>query len=256
MIYLFPALQEGGLLGGKLTRTWELVLVYAAVALIAYLLGSVSTAVILSKKKYGYDIREYGSGNAGMTNMGRTFGAKAAVFTALGDIAKALISLLVGYFAVGDRGLYIAGLFCIVGHSFPLFFHFKGGKGVIVSAVTILLMDPVIFLLVLVIWILMFFSTRIVSAASITAAFFYPLLVALIYRFNGKPRLEYILCSLFIGLFVVAMHRDNIRRMLNREEKKVDFSKWKKKREEKKKKAERAERLSQNQKKDENGHDH
>ena len=251
MIYLFPALRDGGLLGSRLTADWEIWLIYAAVAVLAYLFGSISTAVLLSKKLYCYDIREYGSGNAGMTNMGRTFGAKAAVFTALGDVAKALISLLIGYFAIGDRGLYIAGLFCIVGHSFPVFFHFKGGKGVIVSAVTILLIDPVVFLLVLAIWLLMFLSTRIVSAASITAAFFYPLLVALMYRYEGKPRLEYIVCSLFIGLFVIAMHRENIRRMINREEKKVDFAKWKKKREEKKKKAERAAKFAdQNEKKD------
>ena len=242
MIYLFPALRSGGFLASHLSATWEIILAYVLIALCAYLLGSVNTAILISRKKYGYDIREYGSGNAGMTNMGRTFGAKAAVFTALGDIFKALVALSVGYFALGDRALYIAGFFCIVGHCFPLYFGFRGGKGVIVSAVTILLMDPVIFLLVLAIFLLMFFATRIISASSITAAFFYPLLVAGIYRLRGTPRLEYVMFSLFIGLFIIAMHRENIRRLINREEKKVDFAKMKKKREEKKKKAARAEK--------------
>lgn len=253
MIYLFPGLKGNGLLVEKLTANWQFYALCAAIAVIAYLLGSINTAILISKKKYGHDIREYGSGNAGMTNMGRTFGKTAAIFTALGDIAKAIAALSVGFFAIGDRGLYIAGLFCIVGHSFPVFFGFRGGKGVIVSAVTILLIDPAIFLLVLAIWIAMFLLTRIVSAASITAAFFYPLLVALIYtHLYQTPRLEYILSSLFIGLFVIAMHRENIRRMINREEKKIDLSKWFKKRREKKKKEERRERFNQQNKDGEN----
>ena len=247
MIYLFPLLRRGGLLAEHLSADWELILAYVLIAVAAYLLGSINTAVLLSKKKYGYDIREYGSGNAGMTNMGRTFGAKAAVFTALGDSLKALVALCIGYFALGDRSLYIAGFFCIVGHCFPLYFGFRGGKGVIVAAVTILLMDPVVFLFVLAIFLLMFFATRIISASSITAAFFYPLLVAGVYRFRGEPRLEYTLFSLFIGLFVIAMHRDNIRRLINREEKKIDFAKMKKKREEKKKKAERQKKNGEDQ---------
>ena len=138
---------------------------------------------------------------------------------------KALVAVGVGYFVMGDRGSYIAGFFCLIGHSFPLYFHFKGGKGVIVSAITILFIDPLVFLILILIFALMFFATKIVSASSITAAFFYPVIVYGFHR--SAPDLIYISFSLFIGLFVIAMHRENIHRLMNHTEKKVEFGKKK-----------------------------
>lgn len=205
---------------------WALALMalaYVFVGLQAYLLGSINTAVIISKKCYGYDIRDYGSGNAGMTNMFRSFGTKAGLLTLAGDMAKALCAVVIAFLVLGGPGQYVAGFFCLIGHSFPLFHKFRGGKGIIVSGITILLIDPLVFLVLLLVWALMFFATKIISAASLTVAFFYPLVV---YAFNMRtPSLTYILFSLFIGLFVIAMHRENIHRILNKTEKKFTIHK-------------------------------
>lgn len=228
MKYLIP--YEGFLLlwGRENGMTlWIYLLFLALVGITGYLFGSVNTAVIVSKTLYGKDVRDYGSGNAGMTNMFRAFGKKAGFLTLAGDSLKALFAVGIGYFLLGDRGSYVAGFFCLIGHSFPLFFHFKGGKGVVVSAITILFIDPLVFLVLILIFGLMFLASRIVSASSITAAFFYPIVVYGFHR--ATPDLIYTAFSLFIGLFVIAMHRENIRRLIDRTEKKVEFGKNKKK---------------------------
>lgn len=227
MRYFFDyVISEFGLLGSKLVESnvstqnylifFALSLVF--IALCGYLLGSINPAILISKKFYGYDIRDYGSGNAGMTNMFRTFGKKAGFLTLLGDVAKALVAVVIGFALLGNKGQYVAGFFCLLGHSFPVYFKFKGGKGVIVSAITILLIDPLVFLALVVIFGLMFAATQIISASSITAAFFYPVVV---YAFNVQsPDLIFILFSLFIACFVIAMHKENIHRLLNKTEKK------------------------------------
>lgn len=227
MRYFFDyVISEFGLLGSKLVESnvstqnylifFALSLVF--IALCGYLLGSINSAILISKKFYGYDIRDYGSGNAGMTNMFRTFGKKAGFLTLLGDVAKALVAVVIGFALLGNKGQYVAGFFCLLGHSFPVYFKFKGGKGVIVSAITILLIDPLVFLALVVIFGLMFAATQIISASSITAAFFYPVVV---YAFNVQsPDLIFILFSLFIACFVIAMHKENIHRLLNKTEKK------------------------------------
>jgi len=207
-------------------------LIYAILATVligaaAYLLGSINSAILISKKMYGYDVRDYGSGNAGMTNMFRSFGKKAGFLTLAGDVAKALVAVMIGFCLMGNPGQYVAGFFCLLGHVFPVFFKFKGGKGVIVSAITILLIDPLVFLALVVIFGLMFAATQIISASSITAAFFYPMVV---YAFNvQKPSPIYIIFSFCIAFFVIAMHKENIHRLLNKTEKKFTIGKKEKK---------------------------
>ncbi len=204
-----------------------LIVAFLLCAISAYLLGSINTAILVSKKCYGFDIRDYGSGNAGMTNMFRTFGKKAGFLTLGGDVAKAMVALIIGFLLLGGAGQYVAGFFCLLGHVFPVYYRFKGGKGVIVSAITILLIDPLVFLVLVGIFALMFAATRIISASSITAAFFYPLVV---YAFNvNHPGMLYILFSLFISFIVIAMHRENIHRLLNKTEKKFTIKKDNKK---------------------------
>jgi glycerol-3-phosphate acyltransferase PlsY len=193
----------------------------ALIAVCAYLLGSINSAIIISKGIYKYDVRDYGSGNAGMTNMFRSFGKKAGFLTLGGDVLKALIAVLIGFFVLGSLGQYIAGFFCMLGHSFPVYFKFKGGKGVLVSAITILLIDPVIFLFVLLIFGLMFAATQIISASSITAAFFYPLLV----HAFGNRGIGPLSFALLMAFFVIALHKDNIHRILNKTEKKFTIKK-------------------------------
>ncbi|MBR2634266.1 MAG: glycerol-3-phosphate acyltransferase [Clostridia bacterium] len=203
-----------------------LVVAFLVVAAAAYLLGSINTAIVISTKKYGHDIRGYGSGNAGMTNMFRTFGKAAGFLTLGGDVLKALVSVVLGFCLMGGPGQYVAGFFCMAGHVFPVYYRFKGGKGVIVSAVTVLLIDPLVFAALALIFGLMFAATQIISASSITAAFFYPMVV---YAFNGNaPNILYIVFSIFMSFSVIAMHKDNIHRLLNKTEKKFTIHKDKK----------------------------
>ena len=201
------------------------------IALLAYLIGSISASIIVSKVLKHDDIRNHGSKNAGMTNMFRSFGKKAGFLTLGGDALKALISVVLGYVLLGGAGQYMAGFFCMIGHMFPVYFKFKGGKGVIVSAITILLIDPLVFLVLALLFALMFAATQIISASSLTAAFFMPMVV---YAFNyNHPRLSYIFFSLMISFFVIALHKDNIRRLMNKTEKKFTIKKNDKKEEKK-----------------------
>jgi glycerol-3-phosphate acyltransferase PlsY len=236
MRYFFsePNVDEWGLLGDYLIRNgithngflMFLVLGFLFIALTSYLLGSINSAVLISKTIYGYDVRDYGSGNAGMTNMFRSFGKKAGFLTLAGDVLKALISVVIAFLILGGSGQYVAGFFCMIGHAFPIYFRFKGGKGVIVSAITILLIDPLVFLVLIGIFALMFFATQIISASSLTAAFFFPMVV---YAFNiQKPGITYILFSLLMAIFVIALHRENIHRLINKTEKKFTIKKDKK----------------------------
>ena len=198
------------------------VLFFLITAIVPYLLGSINSAIIISKKIYGYDVRDYGSGNAGMTNMFRSFGKKAGFLTLGSDVLKALISVVLGYVLLGGAGQYMAGFFCMLGHMFPVYFKFKGGKGVIVSAITILLIDPLVFAVLVLLFALMFAATQIISASSLTAAFFFPLVV---YAFNRPCKIEYLFFSLMISFFVIAMHKENIQRLLNKTEKKFTIKK-------------------------------
>ena len=235
MRYFFSdAVNEFGFfLDGKTGMQFFLpaILFFFAIAVSAYLLGSINSAVLISKKIYGYDVRDYGSGNAGMTNMFRSFGKKAGFLTLAGDALKALIAVVIGYVFLGSGGQYVAGFFCMLGHMFPIYFKFKGGKGVIVSAMTILLIDPLVFAVLLVLFALMFAATQIISASSLTAAFFFPMVV---YAFNiNHPRMLDIFFSFMISFFVIAMHKENIHRLMNKTEKKFTIKKSDKKDEKK-----------------------
>ena len=113
---------------------------FAIIAVCAYLFGSLSFAIIVSKVTLGKDIRNYGSGNAGLTNAYRTMGAKKTLFVLLGDIAKGAAAVSVGWALGGPVGKLTAGIFVILGHMFPLYFGFKGGKGVLVGAAAVVFM--------------------------------------------------------------------------------------------------------------------
>lgn len=139
---------------------------------LAYLLGSVDFGILVSKYLYHDDIRTHGSGNAGSTNILRTFGLKAALLTALGDIGKGAVSTLLGRFivewgtgdpALGVYGAYLAAFCAVCGHLWPIWFHFKGGKGVATAAGAILATAPLVVLALAVVFFALAFSTRIVS---------------------------------------------------------------------------------------------
>lgn len=223
-------LQRGLFLQPGMDLRW-LFLGYFLVIAVSYLLGSVNTAVLVSKLVYGDDVRKHGSGNGGMTNMFRVFGKKAGLLTLAGDLLKTFLSVGFAYIFLGSNlgGPYLAGFFCVFGHVFPIYYRFKGGKGVLAAAMTLLMVDPVTFGVAALIFALMFFTTKIVSLSSITAAVMFPLVS---YAFHPQQFIVSVVFSLGLSLFVVVMHKDNIRRLLNREEKPITLGKKKPKKEE------------------------
>lgn len=180
------------------------------IALIAYLLGSFCASIPLSRRCCGGDVRLYGSGNAGATNMARVYGLKAGLATLLLDMLKTVAAMLLGEYFLGGAGKAVAGAFCIIGHCFPLYFGFRGGKGVSVGAALGLMTGlPVLGIIMAV-----FFATaaisRKVSLGSVTAAVSLPLASWL--TSAGE---EIIMMNVFSAALVVFMHRGNISRLIN-----------------------------------------
>lgn len=179
------------------------------IALIAYLLGSFCASIPLSRRCCGGDVRLYGSGNAGATNMARVYGLKAGLATLLLDMLKTVAAMLLGEYFMGGAGKAVAGAFCIIGHCFPLYFEFRGGKGVSVGAALGLMTGlPVLGIIMAV-----FFTTaaisRKVSLGSVTAAVSLPLASWL--TLAGE---EIIMMNVFSAALVVFMHRGNISRLI------------------------------------------
>ena len=206
---------------------------YIIVSIIAYLLGSISFSVIFSKKIGGFDVRTKGSGNAGSTNVLRTVGKKAAVLTLLCDCLKGVVAVLVAVIAGNiaksvDSALLVqlAGIFAVVGHSFPIFFKFKGGKGVATSLGVILIINWRIGLICLVFALLLMILTKFVSLGSVAAAILFPVLTIFIHS-NYIVSGNYIIFGIILALFVIYNHRTNINRLLEGKENKLDFSKLK-----------------------------
>ena len=185
--------------------------------------------LILSKKMYGDDIRTHGSKNAGTTNMMRTYGKKAAFLTILGDILKAVFAVAIGCFAMGiSLGGYVAGLFCVLGHVFPIFYGFRGGKGVATAAAVILMLNPVVFLAVIAVFVIVVIFSRYVSLGSVLAAAVFPLLTyySLFGSENLIPHKGFsFLASFIMALTVILKHRTNLSRLAHGTESKFAFKK-------------------------------
>ncbi len=195
---------------------------FIIIFLISYLLGSISTSIMLSKIKTGKDIRDFGSGNAGATNTLRTLGKGAAIIVLLGDMLKAVISILIAKAIINDQlSVYIASIGVVLGHNFPIYFGFKGGKGVAVSAVACLFADWRIGVFVIILSLLIMITTRYVSLGSIIGAIL-TFLLGFIFRGIDIP---YIIFSIIIGGLAIIMHRKNIVRLLSGNENKLSFSK-------------------------------
>lgn len=228
MMHLFLRYEIGfmGLIGHfwkdiPLPASLFLVLIYV---LIPYLLGSINTAILVSKHFYHDDIRNYGSGNAGFTNVMRTYGKKAAIITFAGDILKTLVAILIGWCVFGYLTAYIAGFACFLGHIFPVFYRFKGGKGVLCMAAILLMLDWRIFLTLVVVFVGIVLATRYISAGSVICAMIFPLMLN---RMNntGIYMIEFV--AIAIAVIVVIKHRSNLKRIFNGTESKFKFKKSK-----------------------------
>lgn len=188
-----------------------------------YLLGSMNFAIIISKLRYRGDIRKHGSGNAGATNMLRTYGRGAAAATLAGDMLKCVAAVLLGSLIWID-GAYLAGLFCVIGHVFPIWHRFKGGKGVASMAVVILMTNPIVFVIMFSVFIIIVASTKYVSLASIMGALLYPLVLNAFDK-SGSG----VLMAFLMSAIVVIMHRGNIKRLLDKTESRTELFGKKKK---------------------------
>lgn len=188
---------------------------YGLIALVAYLLGSISTSVVLSKWVFRSDVRKQGSGNAGATNVARNFGMKAGVATLLGDMLKTIVAMSLGVWLGGEVGKAVSGIACLLGHFYPVFFGFKGGKGISVGAVVAAFVGWRHFAFVVVMFVIGFAVTRIVSVGSVLAAVGLPVALAI---FGGsKPDM---VLGIVGAILVVWMHHQNILRLTRGEEKK------------------------------------
>lgn len=210
-----------------------MIIAYILSAVIAYLLGSISFSVIFSKKIAGIDVRQEGSKNAGTTNVLRTVGKKAAALTLVCDILKGVVAILIAYaisFITEELNaallVQIAGIFAIIGHTFPVFFKFKGGKGIATSLGILLLVNYQIGLICLVFWIIIVAFTRMVSLGSIMAAILFPVLTIFITQ-NYFVEGNYIIFGIIVAVMVVFNHRSNVKRILGGNENKLSFKKAK-----------------------------
>ena len=202
---------------------------YIVVAVIAYLIGSINFSIIISQKMAGFDLRQKGSGNAGTTNILRTVGKKAAVITLVCDILKGVVAIVIAKIIGNiwrdlDSALLIqiAGILVIIGHTFPIFFKFKGGKGVATSLGVLLTTNWQIGLICLVFALVLMALTQMVSVGSIAAAILYPVLTLFIHQ-NYMAEGSYIISAIILAILVVFNHRENVKRILTGTENKISF---------------------------------
>lgn len=194
-------------------------------AVIGYLLGSLNTSIIVGKL-YKIDVRNHGSGNAGATNTLRVLGKIPALLVVLGDFLKGAIACLIGRYLAGETfpqvyaGEYIGGLFAVLGHNWPVYFGFKGGKGVMTSFAVVLMFSPWAALISLLCFIVIVALTKYVSLGSMIGAVLFPIAAFLL-----KEPAMMVGTGAFLGLLIVVRHRSNIKRLIAGEEKKLSFNK-------------------------------
>jgi acyl phosphate:glycerol-3-phosphate acyltransferase len=189
-------------------------------ALAGYLLGSLNSSLIVGKF-YRVDVRQHGSGNAGTTNTLRTLGKKAALFVLLGDIVKGVLAYIAGYCIYGGHfGGMLCGTAAVLGHVWPVYFGFKGGKGVLTSLAVLMMIDWPIALSLLGVFIIILLISRYVSLGSIIAAFLFPTMAIALGR-----NTETIIFSTIIAVLIIFKHHTNIKRLFEGTESRFSFRK-------------------------------
>ncbi len=221
------------------TLEWLMALLVSVV--VAYLLGSINSGIVVSRLVYHDDVRKYGSGNAGLTNVMRTYGKKAAGLTLLGDTMKMAVSLLLAgalfgfdyHFCMAMSFVpYLVGLSCIIGHIKPIYYHFKGGKGVLSFATLALVLTPLHFVVLFLLFVLLVWMTKYISLGSIISAALYPLaLQGWMQAISGGEKYNPLILSITLvaALILIVCHRSNIKRLLDHTENKFSFHRHEKK---------------------------
>ena len=206
--------------------------------IVAYLLGSVNWALVISRVFFHDDVRTHGSGNAGTTNVLRTYGKKAAIFTFLGDGLKGVVAIIIAAVIFGApmseyeylyliTAVYFSAFFCVFGHVFPLFAKFKGGKGFATTAFAILALNPVLFPFLAAIFLTIVLGMHYVSLGSVVTVALYPVMLSSFDSASERPLGVNAVAAFLIGVLVIWSHRTNIKRLLNHNENKTYFFKKK-----------------------------
>lgn len=219
---------------------WYLVvLIWVGIIVIPYLLGSINTGIIVSRLGFKDDVRAHGSGNAGMTNVLRTYGKLPALITLLGDFGKSVLAVYIArwlfailadmgftFFGLPDfDGAYIGGLCALLGHIYPIFFKFKGGKGVMTCCGILAVVQPVALAIGIAVFAVTVLLTRYVSLGSILGSISFPIAVALINVAHGRPVRWEMLFSAVYALIIILKHSTNISRLIHGNENKISLRK-------------------------------
>ncbi len=192
-------------------------MIFALILVLSYLLGSIPSGLLIGKTFYGKDIREHGSGNLGGTNTFRTLGVKAGMIVTIMDILKGTVATLLPLMLASDVHMLLAGVFAVIGHMYPVFANFRGGKAVATSAGVLLGYNYILFLILLAVFFICLYATKYVSLSSMIAA-----VLAFTYSiFTGD--LPLIIVVGILTIFVIYRHRANITRIRNKTEPKI---KW------------------------------
>ena len=204
---------------------------------VPYLLGSISFAIVFSRGIHHDDVRQHGSGNAGSTNMLRTYGLKSALLTLCCDILKGVVATLIGLIVMPyyTGFAYISALMCMLGHAFPIFYHFKGGKCVATFAGALLVLNPLVWVLLLLCFVVIVYISRYVSLGSVICAGTFPILINMIPFItvtleNGATAAvppAGIVAAVLMGVLVIFLHRKNIVRLWEGTESKISLKKKK-----------------------------
>lgn len=198
-----------------------MILRYILCAAAAYLLGSISTGVLLSRRLFHDDVRKHGSGGTGATNMLRTYRLKAALLTFAGDAAKAALAVGLGLLLAGREGGCIAAVFAVVGHMFPLYFGFRGGKGIACTVGAVAVLYPILLLPLAVLWAVPVLLSRCISLGSIIAGAALTPAVALWCHGQGAAPAIPVGCAAVMTLLILWAHRENMVRLARGEENKI-----------------------------------
>ena len=208
---------------------------YIIMGIIAYLIGSINFSILISKKKAGFDIREKGSGNAGTTNMLRSVGKGAAIVTLILDILKGVVTIWLSIFygfmlyKIWNINIdyailvQVSGILVIVGHTYPIYFGFKGGKGVATALGILLVTNWHIGIISLVFALVLIIVSRMVSVGAICAAILFPVLTLFSYESSFIEPGNYMVFSIIIAIIVCFNHRENIKRIMNGTENKISL---------------------------------
>ncbi|MBD8068174.1 glycerol-3-phosphate 1-O-acyltransferase PlsY [Bacillus sp. PS06] len=195
----------------------EIILVIAA-----YLIGSIPSGLIVGKVGYGIDIRQHGSGNLGGTNTFRTLGKKAGIIVTLADILKGTLAASLPFMFGSEIDPLLFGVFAVIGHMYPVFANFKGGKAVATSGGVLLFDQPLLFLTVVIVFFICLYLTKYVSLSSILAGV-YAFLYSIVYSIFFEMDIPLIIVVSLLALFVIYRHRANIKRIMNKTEPKISW---------------------------------